>query len=177
MRKKPWGAAVLILLAGWMVLLPLWQLADWAKIKREKGDAVQQLYEVAQFQMELLGSTMNEAAAVKTSGQLNEWKRAAYSAAFTHERLVTASAGEALPGKLESMEMLLQWIMRVQLGGERPLKPEELELMKEVAKRYKALFEAYGRLRDKDGDPVSAAAGELTRADRELADVLRKKMK
>jgi hypothetical protein len=176
MRNKQLGTVILILITVWMVVLPLWQLADWVKVKREKGDAVQLLYEVAVFQMELMGSTMNEAVQVKTTGQLDEWKRTAYAAAYTHERLAKA-LGEEAPAKLESMDALLQWIMRAQLGGERPLKQEEQELLKEASKRFKVMFETYVELMDSEGDIIGSAGSGLGQADKDLGEYIRKRMK
>lgn len=176
MYRKHYGWVVWTLLALFMLVMPVWQLMDWKEAKRSSGETVRLLFEVASFQMEVLGSAMNETGQVKTTGQLNEWKRTIYAADYTHERLVQAVGGDRLP-MLHSADALLQWIMRLQIAGDRPLRGEEIELMKEVSKRFRPMIEAYGKLMGTDGSLNGTRSGELGKADQELAEYIRKKMK
>lgn len=176
MRRRTIGSIVFVLMCGLLVVLPFWQLADWASTKQAKGDAVQLLYEVSDFQMELLGSTLNEAGGLKTTDQLNEWKRAAFAAQYTHERLAMAVGQDTL-GKLDSLDTLLEWIMRAQIGGNRSLKQEEQKLLQEAGKKYTPIMEAYGKLMSSGGEVIGSVRGQLEDADGELSKLLKEKTK
>jgi hypothetical protein len=176
MRRRPLGPFLIVILAVILLVMPAWQFKDWLKTRQDKDQATLLLYQVTSFQMELLGSSLNEASRITTAETLNEWKRSAYSALYAHERLSLA-AGHGLPSKLESLDVLLQWIQRVQVSGERPLSKEEAELVQGIAKSYKPLMEAYGGLVDRDGGLNSSSANKLKKADSELAELVRKKLK
>lgn len=173
---KSWGAAAFAALALFMLVMPLWQLADWYKTKGERNHTLGLLYQVSAFQMELLGSTLGEAGQVKSAGQLNEWRQSAYAAGYVHDRLSEAVGKEELP-KLEAPEALVQWILRIQIGGDRPLRQEEAELLKETAKRFQAVAEPYRGFMDGSGGIAEGKLSQLVKADRELAEWIRKRLK
>lgn len=161
--------AIMALLLAW----PILQIYDWYGTKREKGDAVQLLYQVSLFQMELLNGYLNEAGKAQDTEQLNGLKQAAYSANYTHERLTIALGRDGLD-KLESVNELLQWIVRLQIGGTRGLKPEEVQLLQESAKLFKPLYENYGKLMT-DSGYVPSQGEKLAKDDSALAELIRKK--
>ncbi|WP_438444360.1 hypothetical protein [Gorillibacterium sp. sgz5001074] len=175
-RSGRWGAAAaVIVVACMMLILPLWQLADWHRTRAEQEDTLELLYQVADFQMELLGSTLGDAAQLKSVGQLNEWKQSAYAVGFVHDRLSQAVGNRDLP-RLESVNALLQWIMRVQVGGDRTLRQEESELLKETAQRFRSMAETYAKLMD-GGSIREGARSRLVQEDGELAALILKKLK
>lgn len=176
MRRRPYGFVFILLLAVLLLVMPVWQFSDWLKIRGDSERTTVLLYQVTAFQMELLGSSVNEAGRVTTTEALNEWKRAVFAAMYAHERLADA-VGSGMPGKLDSLDMLMQWILRVQVGGERPLSKEESELAAGVAESFKPLLEAYSGLIDGEGKLDGTNSGKLKKADAELAELVRKKLK
>ncbi|MNJ01858.1 hypothetical protein D3C73_1616260 [compost metagenome] len=63
------------------------------------------------------------------------------------------------------------------MGGERPLSKEEAELVSGIAKSYKPLMDAYNGLVDSKGELNSAGSNKLKKADTELAEMVKKKLK
>lgn len=177
--RKRAGPIILVLLALTALVLPLWQMYDWMAVKKDKEQTVVLLYQVTQLQMEMLGSTITDASPVSLSAStsaLNEWKRSAYGAQYAHERLAEAVGGGLIP-RLEGLEALNQWILRMQVGGARSLDKEELGVAAAAASGYKSLLEAYGGLNNQHGTLSASAAGRLKKADSALAETVRKKLK
>ncbi|MDF2927610.1 MAG: S-adenosylmethionine decarboxylase proenzyme [Paenibacillaceae bacterium] len=174
--RKPFGIIFLAIPVVLIFIMPVWQLMDWKEAKQDKAQTLVLLYEVASFQTELLGSTVSEGQSVASAGALNEWKRAAYSAIFAHERLARA-AGNGLPEKLDSLDAMLQWILRIQIAGERPLRKEETELLKDIAGEFPPLVEAYSMLIDSQGDVNRSGNDKMKKIDARLAEMIRKHLK
>lgn len=163
-------ATMCVLLIGW----PLYQIYDLYHTNNEKRDAVQLLYEVSTFQMELLGNFLMESAAAGQTADLNALKQSAYSANFTHQRLKQA-LGEDSVGDMESLQELLQFIISTQIVGNRTLKPSETETLRIASEEYAALFEAYRTLVSKDGDISESQKQVLKETDEKLAKLFKQK--
>lgn len=163
--------AVIALLLIW----PLQQTADWIRHQGEKQEPVHLLYQVSLFQMELLNSYLIEAGKSKETGELDNLKQSVYSAGFTHERLVLAVGTDELTS-LACVTQLMQVIIRLQLGGERPLKTEEIKTLLDAAGKFKGIYESYGKLMSSGGGIVSSQNKELHKLDAELTEILRKKL-
>lgn len=176
MRRRWSGFWLAVMLFVLFAAMPLWQLADWRSAKREKEEAVVLLYQVALFQMEMMGSSIAQKSAPSGTAELEEWRRALFSAAYAHERLSTAVHG-SVPSKLDGLETLMQWITRVQVGGARPLAKEEAELLKQAAPLCSKLVAAYGRLMDGSSSISESAGSELKKTNAELAETVKKKLK
>lgn len=173
MRRRVGRTLIVYACMAVLVAIPIIQLYDWYGEKREKGDAVELLYQVSGFQMELLAGYMNEAGRAKDTEQLNGLRQAAYSANFTHERLSMALGRDELE-KLESVNELLQWMVRLQIGGQRALKPEETQTLQEAAKLFKPFYDEYGKLMT-NGRYVSSQGDKIMKIDHELAELIRKR--
>lgn len=170
LRKRIGRTLVVYAVMALLLVWPCYQLYEWYGAKQEKSDAVQLLYQVSLFQIELLYGYLNEAGKAKDTEQLNGLKQAAYSAFFTHERLAMA-LGKTGFGKLESVNELLQWIIRLQIGGARAMKPEETKLLQEAAEKFKPLFDDYGKLMTGSGY-VSSQGERLAKDDQALAELI-----
>ncbi|HZG87076.1 S-adenosylmethionine decarboxylase [Paenibacillus sp.] len=168
MRKGP--KAVL-----WAVVLALAAatVIQWAGAfggEEPAADAKRMLYEASLFQVELMSGYTGEAARAASTGDLNGLKQAAYSADYTHARLAKALGGRV--PELRSASALMELIIRLQIGGERPLKPEEAEALAEAAPYFAELHDAYAALMDEGGAVNAGAAERLRQADKEIADRL-----
>lgn len=176
MRRRWSGFWLAVMLVVLFAVMPLWQLADWRSTKREKEEAVVLLYQVALFQMEMMGSSISQKSAPSGTAELEEWKRAVFSAAYAHERLSTAVHG-GVPAKLEGLESLMQWITRVQVGGARPLVKEEAELLRQAGPLCSKLVAAYGKLMNGGSSVSETVSSDLKKTDAELAEAVKKKLK
>ena len=165
--------------AVWLVLIfvtgvSIYQIYDLKQSHSVSNDATRLLYQVSLFQMELLYSHLNEAGRWQTTSQLNALKQAVYSASYTHERLMLA-LGKSDLSVLDSLTQLMQYIMRLQIGGERELTPEEQKTFQDMKERFKGLYEDYGKLLAPDETLIPSQYEKLLRLDAELAKLLRKK--
>src|SRR5690606_13783314 len=88
------------------------------------GDPERLLYEVSLFQLELLHRNAEEAAKATSVEQLNELKQAIHITYFTHERLVQA-AGSSQLTPLESLNVLMQSVMNLQMRSHSKLEQAE----------------------------------------------------
>jgi hypothetical protein len=166
-------------LLGWfivaaLIVWPSYQIVNSLRSASEKHDASNLLYQVALFQMELLNSALIEGAEAKRSEELNELRLAAYSANFTHERLVLAE-GKSLSA-LHSLPELIQYLLRLQIGGERNLKQDETDTFAKAGAGFKVLFDNYSKLMSSGGKVVGSANDKMKKADDELYDLIHKKL-
>lgn len=147
------------LIIVFLLVWPLFHISGMLKQSRNDQDAGYLLYQVSLFQMEMLASLLGEAEKASHTGQLNALLQTAYAANYTHERLLLAVSKDRL-APLDSLPQLLQYIMRLQLGGERVIKPEELETLSELKQGYDTIYEQYSKLMRNNSRKVTASANE-----------------
>lgn len=174
-RKTGWRKLgvwmILAVLIGW----PLYRIYGYLSQSASSYDATLLLYQVAQFQVELLNSSLSEASKAGTTDELDSLRVTAYSANFAHERLVMAVGKERI-ANLHSIQQLVQAVIRLQIGGDRALKPEEKEAFVQAEKLFKPMYEGYGKLLTSSGKPVSSQNDKLKKLDAELDELLRKRI-
>lgn len=176
LKQKLVRKAVVYGIVIFLIIWPIYQLVQMLGHHKEEHDATHLLYQVSLFQMELLKSYLEEAASIKNTGELDAVGQALYSAGYTHERLVLAAGGSEYLTPLASMTQFTQYLQRLQIGGDRTLKADEGQTLKEVALQYKSLYEVYEKIMASNGDIVSSQNTKLTELDRNLTSFLRKKM-
>jgi hypothetical protein len=174
MAGRRGSKSILIVFMAVMVGWPAYQLYDGYKIHTERHEAVYLLYQVALFQMEMLNRYLDEVGQNADSGGLDGLKQAAYSAAYTHERLVLASGKEHLT-ELQSLPGLLQFILRLEIGGKRPLGADESLAIRDLNKLFKNFYAEYAKLFSSDKNFIPSQNEKLAKTDRAMADLLRKK--
>lgn len=170
-RKKIFMYIILILLIAW----PLTQMVEMLTANRASAKPEVLLYQVSLFQMELLNSYLLDSGKFKNTDSLNALRQAVYSAQFAHDHLVQAF-GEAKLAKLESLGEILQYLLRLQIGGERPLKSDEIQTMVEVGKQFNEMYEAYGKLLSTTGGVVDSQNARLSKSDQSVTELLKKKL-
>ncbi|MEW9700162.1 S-adenosylmethionine decarboxylase [Paenibacillus sp. SI8] len=176
MRRRLARKAAIYGIVLFLVIWPIYQVVQMLSSHKEEHDATHLLYQVSLFQMELLNNDLAEAGKAKDTAELNAVKQALYSAGYTHERLVLAVGGNEYLTSLNSITQLMQYIQRLQIGGERQLKPEELQLLQDSANQYKAIYQAYEKAMSAKGDMISSQNAKLAQLDAALATAIRKKM-
>lgn len=163
---------VIVFLLVW----PLYHISGMLQQDRSKHDAAYLLYQVSLFQVELLSNLLGEAEKASHTGQLSALLQTAYSVNYTHERLLLALNENSL-AKLESLPQLLQYLMRLQLGGERVMKQEELDTLAEVREGYNTIYENYAKLMRDNKRKLSASANDnVKKTDQALAELIKDKL-
>ncbi len=127
------------------------------------------------FQMEMLNSYLLEAPRMKGTHELTNTKQALFTVMYTHERLVLA-AGDGGLNPLASLSSLMQYIEKLQMGGERLLKPDELQVLGEAAKQFAQMYDGYGKVLDSRDSVISSQNDKMAKADKALKELLKKKM-
>ncbi|MFH5182209.1 S-adenosylmethionine decarboxylase [Paenibacillus sp. TAB 01] len=169
-RRKWLLYGLLLFLAGW----PAFQIYEMTAGHAEKEDAGKLLYQVSMFQMELLSSFMQDVGK-KDTGSLNELRQAVYTANFTHDHLVMAYGDDRLT-PLNGLSQLMQYVIRLQIGGNRPLKPDESQTLVQVSELFAEMYDAYGQLLSSSNKIVSSQNDRLLEADKAMQELLRKKL-
>ncbi|UJF32025.1 hypothetical protein [Paenibacillus hexagrammi] len=176
MKKKLLPKALFYVLVLFLIGWPLYQIFHTFGEPKEEHNAEHLLYQVSLFQIELLNSYLGQAGSLKDTSELDACKQALYSAGYTHERLVLAAGGSEKLDSLESIPQLMQYIQRLQIGGERKLKTEEIATLQETAEKFKRIYEVYEKLMSSDGQIITSQNEELTKADQDLSETIRKKL-
>jgi len=155
-----------------VIVIALVTLIQWiGTMTRQEtaADPMRMLYEVSQLQVELLSSFVGEAAESETTADLNALKQAAYSADYTHRRLVLAG-GKDWP-ELASLSGLMDVIVRLQIGGDRRLSEEEKQLFETIAPHFNELQAAYATLMP-NGSVNRANAARVKAADQAVSKAM-----
>jgi hypothetical protein len=167
-----------VVLYGIFLFLLIWPIKlvyDWAHAHGNTEEPIHLLYQVSLFQMELLNSYLNETGKITSTQELDSIKQSLYSAGYTHERLALAVGKDEL-SPITSINQLMQVVMRLQIGGERPLKTEEIKTLQEASKQFKELYASYEKLISSGGKIVSSQNEKLKKQDADLSELLRKKL-
>jgi hypothetical protein len=170
--KRKWMLYMLLLfLLAW----PMYQIYGLMHGYSEKQDAGKLLYQVSLFQMELLGSFLQNIDKTKDTEGLNSLRQAIYTANFTHEHLVLAYGDKELT-PLKGLPQLMQYVLRLQIGGQRALKSEEAQTLLEIRKLFSDLYEAYVKLLSPSYTIIGSQNVALIKADKAINELLLKKM-
>lgn len=156
-----------------------WPLVQWVSAVNDRSDPyepVYLLYQVSMFQLELLHNQLEQAAGAVRSEGLDLLRMSAYSVHYTHERLRLAASPKGELAPLVSVEEMLQYILRLQVGGSRELNDGETAVFAEASERFRALYEAYRTLIGAKGKVIASQNRELERRDRELYELFHQKL-
>jgi hypothetical protein len=162
---------LLVLLLAW----PVYQIYGMVLGFTEKQDPRKLLYQVSYFQMELLGSFLQNIDKTKDTEGLNSLRQAIYTANFSHEHLVLAYGSKELT-QLQGLPQLMQYILRVQIGGQRALRADEAQTLLEIRKLFADLYDAYGRLLSSSYTIIGSQNTALIKADKAIVELIHKKM-
>ncbi|MCZ8513323.1 S-adenosylmethionine decarboxylase [Paenibacillus filicis] len=170
-RKKGFMYAIVVVLVVWPIFQVVHLLGKPSPV--ERPDKL--LYQVSLFQMELLGSYLQTGTKSQTTDGLNALRQAVYSAQFAHDHLILAY-GEARLTKLDSLSDLMQYILRLQVGGGRQLRADESQALNDVNNQFAVLYDAYSKLLSSGGDIVSSQNSRLQEADKSISLLLKRKL-
>ncbi|MBG9793044.1 S-adenosylmethionine decarboxylase [Paenibacillus dendritiformis] len=166
-RTGPVMAVLLFLLVLW----PAMQLYGMLKSSHTSSDPLSMLYEVAQFQISLWQGTMQEAKRYESTAPLNKVKLVAYSAGYTHERLVRA-VGEDRLAPLPGLSRFVEFITVLQISGDRQLTDLEREVLEQAAAIAPQLSDSYAGLFSSSGKIIGSKNEAVQAADQRLSETL-----
>jgi hypothetical protein len=175
-KKLKTGRVLIAVLVGMLLVGSVVQTVRWLRgDSAGEGDARKLLYQVSEFHIELLDSLLHEAGNAKTSGELESLKQALYTATYTHERFAMAVGTDRI-APMESLNGLMQLMLRLQLGGSRPLKADEVKALQAASTIFDEIAESYGKLLSSGGDVLSSQSGNIAEADEKLSELLKKQL-
>jgi hypothetical protein len=175
MRKRQAGRLTVYGLVLLLSIWPIWQVIDSFQSKMSNTNPTHLLYQVSLFQMELLSSYLQQTREIKDSAELESLKQSLYSANYTHERLALAVGSDHL-AVLSSMNQLMQYVLRLQVGGHRVLKADEKQTLLDAATQFQDIYAAYGELMSSRGSIISSQQDKLIKKDESLSNMIRKKL-
>jgi hypothetical protein len=175
MRRRQAGKLGIYTLVLVLLIWPVLQVYDLFHSTSENTDATHLLYQVSLFQMELLTSYMQQTGTLADTAGLDALKQSLYSANYCHERLSLAVGSNHL-ALLSSMNQLMQYVLRLQVGGTRPLKTEEKQLFQDAALQFQDIYAIYEKLMSSSGTIIASEHGKLVKKDQFLSDMIRKKL-
>jgi hypothetical protein len=163
---------VVMLMLGW-IFNSLYHLF-YTPSEQQNGSHL--LYQIVLFQFEIMNSTLADITNLKSTQQLKVIKQAAYSVDYTHERFLI-SLGSNKTVELVSMKRMMDYILRLQIGGDRPLKPEETQVFVNTGILYKQLYEEYAKLMINPNSGIIASQNaKIHKLDQALADIFSRKL-
>ncbi|MDP5272692.1 hypothetical protein [Chengkuizengella axinellae] len=160
---------IFVILFAW----PVYQLVDLYFTKKSEKDSNIMLYQVSLFQIELLNNLISDSMNANNTEQLNALKQFAYTADYTHQHLVLAY-GETKLTNIHSFLEIMQYIIRLQLGGDRSLKPEEAAVFQEISKAFVEITQVYEGMLSEDGKIIASQNEKLIQLDEAVSGYLRK---
>ncbi|GIQ70202.1 hypothetical protein XYCOK13_30260 [Xylanibacillus composti] len=166
-KAKALFYVLLFILIGW----PIVQMYQVYVAKPEQENATVLLHQVSMFQLQLLQSVTTEAAGAGSTGSLNSLQQAAYTMQFVHQRLELA-AGKGKVAGLEALADFQQYLLSLQITGNRALRPEETQVLERMNKFVGSLQPIYGRLITDEGKVSKPANEELAQADEAMRQFL-----
>jgi hypothetical protein len=163
---------VVMLMLGW-IFSSLYHLFHTTS---EQQNGSHLLYQIALFQIEMLNSSLADITNLKSTQQLVAIKQAAYSVDYTHERFLI-SLGSNKTVALFSLKRMMDYILRLQIGGDRSLKPEETQVFVNTGILFKKLYEEYAKLMVNPYNRIIASQNaKIHKLDQDLADIFSRKL-
>ncbi|MBP1995945.1 hypothetical protein J2Z66_007587 [Paenibacillus eucommiae] len=175
MKRRQAGKLAVYALVLVLLFWPLSQLLELFHTKTGSGDATHLLYQVSLFQMELLGGYLYQSSESADTAGLDGLKQSLYSAGYTHERLQLAVGTERL-APLLSVNQLMQYVLRLQVGGNRPLRAEEKQALQEASAQFQDLYDVYEALMSSGSSIISSQNNKLIKQDEAIDEMIRKKL-
>jgi len=170
-NRKSAGRYLIWLIPLIMIIWSMYQLADLYASKAAHQDASRMLFEASSFQIEMMSRFLSEAQGVKSSSELDALTNAVYSASYVHERFARAFP-DGQVDRLESLEKIMQYVLQLQIGGDRPLKEEELATLHKLEPLFAELAAAYAKLMTDSGKLNRYESGLIRELDNRLLEVL-----
>jgi hypothetical protein len=175
MRRRQAGKFVVYTLVLILLIWPVFQISGLFHAKGKDTDETHLLFQVSLFQMELLSSYLQQTDNVQDTRGLDTLRQALYSAGYTHERLTLAVGSDKL-ALLSSMNQLMQYVIRLQIGGQRPLKAEEKQTLHDAAAQFQDIYAIYEGIMSSNGSIISSQHEKLVKKDTSLSEIIRKKL-
>lgn len=170
-KAKALFYVLIFMLIGW----PVVQMYQVYAPKHERQHATVLLHQVSMFQMQILRSVIADTASATSTGALVPLQHAVYSMQFVHQRLEWA-VGKGKVAELKALTDFLQYVLSLQIPGNRALKPEEVQILERMNEYVVSVQPIYERLITEEGKVSKTANGELSQADEGMRQILEEEM-
>jgi hypothetical protein len=177
MGKMKGSQNLFILLVSLMLGWTLNSVYHVMNSSEEKQNDSHLLYQIVVFQIEMLNNTFVDIANLKSTQQLTVLRQMAYSVDYTHERFLI-SLGSDKTVELSSLKRMMDYILRLQIGGDRLLKSEEIQIFVDTSLLFKQLYEEYAKLmldHEKNG-VVASQNGKIHKVDQDITKIFSRKL-
>ncbi len=154
---------LLIMLIGW----PVVQMYQVYVDVPERENALVMLHQVSVFQLQILNSSTAEAGRVDSTGALDSLQQAVYTAQFAHQRLMMA-VGRGEVTEWGALNDFLQYVLSLQITGNRTLMPEEIQVLERMHAYVVAVQPVYKQLITDQGKLHTSVSEELAKLDEEM---------
>jgi hypothetical protein len=169
------GSANLIVLV--MLLTMGWTLNSVYHViqspKKQPSDA-HLIYQIALLQLEMLNNKL--ANSPINTEDLTLLKQAAYAVDYTFERfLISLGTGKA--NELLALKRMTDYILRLQMGGNRPLRTEEIQTLSDSAILFKQLYDEFTLLMSSENNGIiSSHNTKVHKFDQEIVELFSRKL-
>lgn len=174
MKKRKLGSLIGYGVMALVLIGFVYQILGLFSSKQAPERATYLLYQASSFQIELLNVLLHQSEQLDSTSGLEPLKNSVSSASYTHERLTLAFTDHDLHN-LDSLPIVLQYITRLQIGGNRPLLAEESAFFGEISEVFSELVKVYSRLLNSNGELLSLQNEELKELDEKLHSLIQKK--
>lgn len=170
-KVKKWMMGIVLIL---VVGLPMYQLMGMMDNRKDPSEATRLLYQVSLFQYELLQSHVRSASLTTDTTQLELLQQSAYSVQYTHQRLAMAMDGELT--ELKGIDEMMEYILRLQIGGLRMLDQGETAIFDKAAPIVQETYKAYQGLLTQRTELLTSSHKALRQADAKLYELFHDKL-
>jgi hypothetical protein len=176
MGKMRGSQNFIVLLAALMLGWTLNSVYQVVHSPEQKQNDSHLLYQIVVFEIEMLNSTLTDLPNWNNTQQLTVLKQMAYAVDYTQERfLISLGAGKLV--ELNSLKRLMDYIQRLQIGGDRLLKTEEIQVLADTSLLFKQLYEEYIKLMLTNESGIKASQNaKIHKVDQVITDIFSRKL-
>lgn len=132
------------------------------------------IYQIALLHIEVLNNKLADSP--KNSSDLTPFKQAAYAVDYTYERFIIA-LGSSKADELLGLKRMTDYILRLQMGSDRPLKSDEIQAFVDAAILYKQLYDEFAKLMiNENNGIVSSHNAKVHKLDQEIVELFSRKL-
>jgi hypothetical protein len=176
MGKLRGSQNLIILMISLMIGWTLHSVYNVIKEPDEQHSDSHLLYQVTLFQSEMLNNALANSPNLKSTEELTVLKQAAYAVDYTDERFLIA-LGTAKANELLSLKRMMDYILRLQIGGERPLKSDEIQTFVDAGLLFKELYDEFAKLMvNNDNKVIASQNTKVHKLDQTLVDLFSRKL-
>lgn len=161
---------IVLLLMGW-TLNSVYHVIQ--SPEKQQNDA-HLIYQIALLQFEMLNNKLADSP--KNTTDLTLLKQEAYAVDYTYERFLI-SLGSSKAFELQALKRMTEYILRLQMSGDRSLKPDETKTFVDAAILFKQLYEEFTKLMINENNGIIASGNiKVHKLDQQIVELFSRKL-